>query len=195
MLQQPAAAFNSDGVKALLRGHCMREDVLEAVLSVHGSGFAAHTMGEAGAAADLANVFRWAGSLERLLAAGEGMVLLAGFRRAGDLLGMAEKDGPHHGLERPKPGLYHSKEERELAVALALARGQAVAALKAEDYDLAMRAVASLRPFIQAFFNKIALQPALADLRGNRLRLLRELRMVLGLVGDLTKLGCDPVMM
>jgi glycyl-tRNA synthetase beta chain len=145
-------------------------------------------MGEAAAAGDLANVFRWADSLGRFLDTGEGLVLLAGFRRAHEVLRDCEQDETIRFDEKPQPGLYRRKEERELAIAIALCRREASAALENDDFDLAMRAIATLRPFLQAFFDKVEFVSAVMDLRENRLRLLNELCGVLLLVGDLSKI-------
>jgi glycyl-tRNA synthetase beta chain len=192
---QSAVALNSDAVKALLRDHRTREDVLEAVLALHESGRAAHAIGESAAASDLANVFRWADALARLLESGDGLVLLAGYRQADALLVAAAvnaEEGARYD-EKPQPRLYRHKEERELAIALALSRREAFAALDGGDYDLAMRAIAALRPFVQAFFRKVEFDAALTDLRENRLRLLHELRATLGLVGNLAKVEGEVV--
>jgi glycyl-tRNA synthetase beta chain len=185
---QSAVALNSDAVKTLLRGRRTREDVLDAVLALHEAGYAAHSMGEAAATADLANVFRWADSLGRFVAGGDGLVLLAVFRRAHELVCAAEAAGVRCN-EKPQPRLYRRKEERELAVAIALGRSEAVSALAGGDFDLAMRAVGVLRPFAQSFFDKVSFESVMLDLRENRLRLLNELRMTLLLVGDLSKIA------
>jgi glycyl-tRNA synthetase beta chain len=188
VIQQSAVVLNSDAVKALLRDHRTREDVLDAVLALHESGRVAHAMGEPAAASDLANVFRWADAFGRLLASGDGLVLLASYRRADDILCAAEERDAARYDDKPQPGLYRHKEERELAVAIALSKREALAALECANFDLAMRAVAGLRPFVQSFFNKIEFESALMDLRENRLRLVNELRGVIGLVGDFSKI-------
>jgi glycyl-tRNA synthetase beta chain len=145
-------------------------------------------MGEAAAVRDLESVFRWADALARFLASGDGLVLLASYRRADDILRDAEEvDGIRY-EGKPQPGLYRCKEERELAVAISLSKRQAAAALAAADFDLATRAVAVLRPYVQAFFNKVEFESALMDLRENRLFLVNELRAALGTIGDLSKL-------
>jgi glycyl-tRNA synthetase beta chain len=188
MMQQSAVVLNSGSVKALLRDHRTREDVLEAVLSLHESGHPGHAMGEAAAAGDLANVFRWADALGRLVASGDGLVLLACYRHADQLLRDAEEKDAERYDGKPQPALYRHKEERELAIAVSIARREALAALGAQDFDQAMRAVATLRPYVKAFFAKVSFESAITDLRENRLRLVNELIATLRSVGDLSKI-------
>jgi glycyl-tRNA synthetase beta chain len=188
MIQQSAVVLNSGAVKALLRDLRTREDVLEAVLSLYEAGRIGHAMGEAGAASDLATVFRWANALASFLAGGDGLVLLACYRRADQLLRQAEEEDGALVSGRPQPSFYRHKEERELAVALSIAKPEVAAALDAGDFDRAMHAVATLRPFVQAFFAKVAFDAVVIELRENRLRLVNELLGVLSTIGDLGKI-------
>ncbi len=188
MIQQSAVVLNCGSVKALLRDHRTREDVLEAVLSLHEAGRTGHALGEAAAATDLANVFRWADALARFLAGGDGLVMLACYRHADKLLRDAEGEDGELVNGKPQPSLYRHKEERELAVALSIAKRETLAALAAENFEQAMHTVATLRPYIKAFFTKVEFDTALTDLRENRLRLVNDLLGVLSAIGDLSKI-------
>jgi glycyl-tRNA synthetase beta chain len=188
VIQQSAVALTSGAVKALLRDHRTREDVLEAVLALHESGPAGHPIGEAAAAHDLTNVFRWADALARLLTNGDGLVLLACYRQAERLLREAEQQGMKALNEKPQRSLYRLKEERELAVALMLARTELATALTEGEFEAAMHTIATLRPFIRAFFDKVDFDSAMMDLRENRLRLVHDLFVTLRAIGDLSKI-------
>ncbi|HET9903767.1 MAG TPA: hypothetical protein VFQ27_08730 [Xanthobacteraceae bacterium] len=187
MLQQ-AISLNSSAVRALLRAHGAREDVLDAVLTLYDHVRPAHAMEEPDAASDLAEAFRWAEAFDRLLASEDGRALLSSYRHAAQILAAAAaRDGKTY-EEKPQPALYRRKEERELAVAMALCRRETEGALARGDFGLAMRAVACLRPFVEAFMDRVEFQSCVLDLRENRLRLLQELCSVLGLAGDFGKI-------
>ena len=180
--------LDSAGVKALIGDTPIRQDVLEAALARHEADRAAHAIGEAAAVGDLEATMRWAKALEDFMNSGDGFVLHACFCRAVELL----RDVPEvviGGLpEKPQPSLYREREERELAMAAAVARHEAGTALREGNYPQAMRTLAVLRPFVQAFFARIDFKDAEPALRDNRLKLVRELRDTLCLVGDLSKI-------
>lgn len=118
---------------------------------------------------------RHAEAMRNFLMTEEGRDLLAGYKRASRLVTIEEtKDGrSYHG--RPDPSLYLQKEERELAVCIAAARREAKVALDGGNFEQAMRALATLRPCVDAFFLKVTVNVPAADRRENRLRLLNEL--------------------
>src|SRR5690606_1130328 len=68
-------------------------------------------------------------------------------------------------------------EEKGLAVALDAARRAASAAVAREDFEGAMRALAALRPAVDAFFVKVTVNgeaPARRENRRQRLNAIRE---------------------
>jgi glycyl-tRNA synthetase beta chain len=127
-------------------------------------------------------------ALGKFLETDDGKNLLAGYKRATNIIRIEEKkDGrSYHG--QPDPHLYLQKEERELAVSIAAARREAEAAVEREDFAQAMHAIATLRPFVDAFFDKVTVNVEMSDRRENRLKLLNEIREATRAVADFSKI-------
>jgi glycyl-tRNA synthetase beta chain len=124
------------------------------------------------------------GRLKRLLNTENGRRLLASYKRVTGVLRVEEKKDGREYRGKPNPRLYLQKEERELAVAIAAVKGEAAAAIAREDLDQALHAVARLRTFLDAFFDKVILDVPAADRRENRLKLLNEIREATRTVAD-----------
>ncbi|MFN3592741.1 MAG: DALR anticodon-binding domain-containing protein, partial [Thermaurantiacus sp.] len=77
--------------------------------------------------------------------------------------------------------------ERALDTALVQVQHSVTAAVAAEDYAAAMRAIASLRPLVDRFFDEVTVNADDAALRANRLKLLSRLRGTAHLVADFSK--------
>ena len=60
--------------------------------------------------------------------------------------------------------------------------------LRAEDFEGAMRAMARLRPYVDAFFDKVTVNVDDKPLRENRLKLLNEIRAATRAVADFSKI-------
>jgi glycyl-tRNA synthetase beta chain len=129
-------------------------------------------------------------ALGKFLDSDDGKNLLAGYRRAANILRAEEKkdgagafDEPHadSALELP--------EEKALAAALGAAAKDAAGFVAAEDFEGAMRALSSLRAPVDAFFDKVTVNAPDPDLRRNRLRLLNGLRRAVHTVADFSKIG------
>ncbi|MBX6425006.1 MAG: hypothetical protein IRZ09_03680 [Variibacter sp.] len=187
-MAQSARVLTCESVKALLHDHRTREDVLEAVLACYEASGGGHPMDDAAALQDLVRIFRWAGALNRLLETEGGQFLLASYRRANALVAGQDHGGVARCDDRPDPRLYLHREEREMAIAIAVARREVAAAQARADFDQAMREITLLRPFIQAFFSRVPVETGEPDQRQNRLRLLNELRGVLCSVADFSKI-------
>ena len=117
----------------------------------------------------------------------DGENLLAGYKRAANILRIEEKkDGRTFGegadvaliLDRGEP------QEKVLVEALRVAREAAREAVAREDFESAMRALAALRPAVDAFFEAVTVNAEDAELRANRLRLLDALRVATLTVAD-----------
>jgi glycyl-tRNA synthetase beta chain len=137
---------------------------------------------------DLLLIVRRVEALAKFLATDDGKNLLAGTKRAANILRIEEKRDGHEYRVPPEPGLYQQKEERELAASIAAARYEAEAAVAREDFAAAMRAIATLRPFVDAFFDKVTVNADDRSVRENRLRLLNEIREATQAVADFTKI-------
>ena len=92
----------------------------------------------------------------------------------------------------PDPSWYRQDEEWALAKAIDAAKAEAAAAVAREDFESAMRAMAKLRPHVDAFFDKVTVNVAdgaeKEKLRENRLKLLNEIRDATGAVADFSKI-------
>src|SRR4029077_13740826 len=88
----------------------------------------------------------------------------------------------------PVAGVLAVAEEKELARAIGVAKTEAVAAVKKEDFASAMTAMSKLRPHVDAFFDKVTVNAEDGKLRANRLRLLNEIREATRAVADFSKI-------
>ena len=165
-------AFFADRLKVYLRDNGARHDLIDAVFALPGQD-------------DLLMIVRRVEALGRLLDSDDGKNLLAGTRRAANILKAEEKkDGAGAFAAAYDPDLLVEREERSLAHVLDEARSAAATAVAAEDFEGAMRAMARLRPAVDAFFDKVTVNAADPALRLNRLRLLEGLRQTTLTVAD-----------
>ncbi len=67
-------------------------------------------------------------------------------------------------------------------------KAEATQAVAAEDFEAAMRAMARLRPHVDAFFDKVTVNVDDGKLRENRLKLLNEIRAATRAVADFSKI-------
>jgi glycyl-tRNA synthetase beta chain len=171
-------SFFADRLKVQLREQGARHDLVDAVLAQHGEG---HD--------DLLLIVRRVDALGRFLSTDDGKSLLAGVKRASNILRIEEKkDGvTYHG--RPHPDLYLQPEERELAAAIHAAKEETAKAVAKEDFEHAMAVIAKLRPYVDAFFDKVTVNADDPELRANRLKLLNMLRRATLAVADFSKIG------
>jgi glycyl-tRNA synthetase beta chain len=139
---------------------------------------------------DLLMITKKVEALDKFLATDDGKNLLAGYKRASNILKAEEKkDGPRAYSHRHAPNLRIEHEEHKLAAAIARAREETTEKLGKEDFAGAMRSLAKLRAPVDAFFDKVTVNAENADLRLNRLRLLAELRRVMQGVADFGKIA------
>lgn len=168
-------AFFADRLKVYLRDKGARHDLIDAVYG-------------AGDQDDLLMVVRRVEALGDFLATEDGKNLLAGFRRAANILKAEEKkDGAGAFDAAPDAALIASKgvpEEKALATLLESAAARAQSAVASEDFAGAMKALAELRPAVDAFFDKVTVNDADPALRLNRLKLLSGLRRATRAVAD-----------
>jgi len=138
-------------------------------------------------------ITRRVAALGRFLDTEDGKNLLAGYRRAANILKAEEKkDGEGAFAAKADLQLIADAgliEEKALAVALAQATPKAEAAIAAEDYEGAMAALAELRPAVDAFFDKVTVNDPDPALRANRLKLLNQLREATRAVADFSRIA------
>jgi glycyl-tRNA synthetase beta chain len=180
--------FFADRLKVYLRDQGARHDLIDAVFAIKGAQ-PSPLAGEGGANDDLLIIVRRVEALGKFLDAEDGKNLLAGYRRAANILRIEEKkDGAGAFDAAHDPALLKQDEERALADALQRATGDATAAIAREDFEAAMRALSTLRAPVDAFFDKVTVNTDDPQLRSNRLRLLNELRRAVHEVADFSKI-------
>lgn len=162
--------FFADRLTVLLRDQGQRHDLVAAVFALGDD--------------DLVRIVRRVEALAAFLATDDGANLLAGYKRASNILKAEEKKGalPTGMVETGLPG--QPAEETTLAFAAAAAATAVDAALETEDFAAAMTALARLRAPVDAFFDKVMVNSDVASERENRLKLLGQVRAVMGRVAD-----------
>ncbi|KQP96400.1 glycine--tRNA ligase subunit beta [Methylobacterium sp. Leaf117] len=170
-------AFFADRLKVYLRDKGARHDLIDAVFALPGQD-------------DLLMVVRRVEALGSFLETDDGKNLLAGYKRAANILRIEEKKDGRTYDAAPDAGQAATgePEERALAEALAVAREKASAAVAAEDFAGAMQALSTLRAPVDAFFERVTVNADDADLRRNRLALLNALRAATREVADFSRI-------
>ncbi len=132
-------------------------------------------------------VVRRVEALGKFLDTDDGKNLLAGVKRASNILRIEEKKDNRSYGGAPDAKLLAAAEEKALAKAIDTAREEAATAVAKEDFAAAMTAMAKLRPFVDAFFDKVTVNVDDKSLRENRLKLLSEIRAATRTVADFSK--------
>ncbi|ADL02078.1 glycine--tRNA ligase subunit beta [Brevundimonas subvibrioides] len=163
-------AFFADRLKVLLRDQGKRHDLVDAVFALGDD--------------DLVRIVRRVEALDAFLATDDGANLLAGYKRASNILKAEAKKG-----EVPTgmvaTGLANQPEaETTLAFATDVARTAVDTALETEDFAAAMTALSRLRAPVDAFFTDVMVNSDVPAERDNRLKLLGQVRDVMGRVAD-----------
>lgn len=168
-------AFVADRLKVQLRDQGARHDLVDAVFALPGQD-------------DVVAVVRRVEALGKFLDTDDGKNLLAGFKRAVNIIRIEEKkDGVAYTGE-PDIKLLQQDEEKALAQAIVTAFADAGAALGKEDFGAAMSAMAKLRPAVDAFFDKVTVNADDKALRENRLKLLNKIREATRAVADFSRI-------
>ncbi len=171
-------SFFADRLKVYLRDQGARHDLIDAVFSLEGQD-------------DLLMIVRRVEALGRFLDTEDGRNLLAGYRRAANILRIEEKKDGRAYDEAPDLQIVGDQgqiEEKALAVVLDGAKREAAAAVAAEDFEGAMRALSRLRQPVDAFFDKVTVNAEDPALRANRLRLLNDIREATRTVADFSRI-------
>ena len=167
--------FFADRLKMQLREQGARHDLVDAVFALEGQD-------------DLVMIVRRVEALAAFLATDDGKNLLAGTKRAINILRIEEKKDKTEYTGAPDEKLYQQDEERALAAAIAAAKADASAAVAREEFGTAMTAMAKLRPHVDAFFDKVTVNVDDKGVRENRLKLLNEIRAATRAVADFSRI-------
>jgi glycyl-tRNA synthetase beta chain len=170
-------AFFADRLKVYLREKGARHDLIDAVFALPGQD-------------DLLMIVRRVEALGKLLETEDGKNLLAGYRRAANILRAEEKkDGAEAFAGKHVQTTLALPAERYLADVVASAGAAARQHAAAEDFEGAMRALATLRAPVDGFFLDVTVNDPDPETRLNRLRLLNELREAMHAVADFSKVA------
>ena len=169
-------SFFADRLKQVLRDQGKRHDLIDAVFA----------LGED----DLVLIVKRVEALAAFLATDDGANLLAGYRRAANILKAEEKKGALPEGLTVNPALIANgpAEEQALWKALEAAEAALEAPLKAEDFAGAMSVLSGLRAPVDAFFEGVMVNDSDAKVRENRLALLVAVRDALHKVADFSKI-------
>ncbi|MGN6514640.1 MAG: DALR anticodon-binding domain-containing protein, partial [Rhizomicrobium sp.] len=137
---------------------------------------------------DLVRLINRVDALQSFLKTDEGANLLAGYKRAANILKAEEKKDKANFDGAVDAKLLSLPEEKALAEALSAAEKAIAADVQAEKFVEAMGVMAGLRKPVDAFFDKVTVNDKDAKLRENRLKLLARLRATLRLVADFSKI-------
>jgi len=170
--------FFEDRLKVQLREQNTRHDLVDATLET-GSLVEGH---------QLLLIVRRVEALGKFLDTEDGKNLLAGYKRATNILRIEERRDKTEYTGEPSAELYRQAEEWELARAIDTAAAEATAAVAREDFAAAMSAMAKLRPHVDAYFDKVTVNVDDAPVRANRLKLLNQIRAATRAVADFSKI-------
>ena len=167
--------FFADRLKVYLKDQGARHDLIDAVFSLGGQD-------------DLLMIVRRVEALSKFLDSDDGKNLLAGVKRASNILKIEEKKDNRSFDGLPNAQLLIQGEERDLHRAVSAAEANARKAVEAEDFGAAMSAIAKLRGPVDAFFDKVTVNADDPSFRENRLKLLNRIRAATLAVADFSKI-------
>lgn len=168
-------SFFADRLKVHLREQGARHDLVDAVFALPGQD-------------DLLMIVRRVEALGKFLDSTDGKNLLAGYKRATNILRDEEKKDKKSYSGAPDNARLEVPEEKALAAAIVKAEDEVAAALKTENFEVAMKAIATLRAPVDAFFEKVTVNADDKVLRENRLKLLDRIRKATLSVADFSRI-------
>jgi glycyl-tRNA synthetase beta chain len=172
--------FFADRLKVYLKDKGARHDLIDAVFSLGGQD-------------DLALIVKRVEALGEFLKTDDGANLLAGVKRASNILSIEERKDKRSYAGEPDGSLLAEPAEKALAAAIAKVKFDTEAAINVENFTGAMRALAELRGPVDQFFDKVTVNvtggPDVAKLRENRLKLLSEIRAATQTVAEFSRIA------
>lgn len=160
--------FFADRLKVQQKEAGVRHDLIDAVFALGGED-------------DLVRLLARVHALQAFMATEDGTNLLAGYKRAANIL---KKETFEGGAVNPAP----EPAEAALIAALDAAAPRAEAAVAAEDFTAAMAALATLRAPIDAFFDSVTVNADDPAVRAARLGLLSSFRAAVHKVADFSRI-------
>ncbi|MFK0208131.1 glycine--tRNA ligase subunit beta [Agrobacterium sp. NPDC090283] len=166
-------SFFHDRLKVYLRDLGARYDLIDAVLTPESD--------------DLLMIARRVEALTAFITGEDGRNLLAGAKRATQLLAAEEKKGTVV-ADGVSEELLKLDAEKALYAAIKTASADAAKAVEGEDFRSAMQALSTLRAPVDRFFEDVLVNDEDAAIRANRLALLKAIREATGTVADFSKI-------
>ena len=166
-------SFFHERLKVYLRDLGARYDLIEAVLTPETD--------------DLLMVARRVEALTAFVTDQDGINLLAGTKRATQLLAAEEKKGTVV-ANSVSEELLKLDAEKALYAAIKSASADAAKAVETEDFRSAMQALSTLRAPVDKFFEDVLVNDDDNAIRANRLALLKAIREATGTVADFSKI-------
>ncbi len=167
--------FIADRLKVALREKGIRHDMIDAVFAL-------------GDEDDLVRLVARVEALQAFLKTDDGANLLAGYKRAANILRDEEKKDKKTFIGEVDEKQLAEPAEKTLYAALTKARSQITPDLAKEDFAGAMRHMAALRVPVDAFFDAVKVNVDDLKIRENRLHLLAALRATVHQIGDFSKI-------
>ena len=164
--------FLGDRLKVQQREAGVRHDLIDAVFAL-------------GDEDDLVRLLARVKALQTFVGTKDGADLLTGYKRAANIL---KKENWETRREPLNPSYESLPQEADLDKALDSAEPRAAQAIAAEDFESAMRVLASLRKPVDAFFENVTVNDADPQKRSRRLNLLARLRDAVDRVADFSKI-------
>ncbi len=137
---------------------------------------------------DLLTIVRRVEALGSFLDTEDGKNLLAGTKRAANILAAEEKKGTAV-ADAVDAARLREPAETALFAAVNQAENKAGEAIQKEDFSGAMRALSALREPVDSFFEKVLVNDEDLGVRANRLALLARIRTATGAVADFSKIA------
>ena len=169
-------SFFADRLKVHLREEGVRHDLIDAMFALDGQD-------------DIALTVKRVEALGEFLGTENGENLLAGAKRAANILEIEEKKDGKTYDGTPSGELLREPAERALEAAIAKVKFDTKAAIDVENFEGAMRALAELRGPVDTFFDELKVNEDDPKVRENRLKLLSEIRAATLTVADFSKIA------
>ncbi|ESX88967.1 glycyl-tRNA synthetase subunit beta [Mesorhizobium sp. LNJC405B00] len=167
-------AFFHDRLKVYLRDQGARHDLIDAVITPHSD--------------DLLQIVRRVEALGYFLDTEDGKNLLAGTKRAANILAAEEKKKTRVAAT-VEPALFREEAEKSLFAAVNQAEREAGEAIQNEDFSAAMLALSVLREPVDSFFERVLVNDEDQAVRANRLALLARIRTATDQVADFSRIA------
>lgn len=167
--------FAFDRLKVQQREQGVPHDLIDAVFALGGED-------------DLVRLLARVDALQSFLKTDDGANLLAGYKRAANILRIEEKKDKRSFDGDVDAGLISDAAETGLYDALTAAQSHVAQAIEQEDFEAAMQALAQLRGPVDHFFDDVTVNADDAKIRENRLCLLNAIRKTVHQVADFSRI-------